>query len=165
MLCVASLNSSPPSAAYMRQWTQQPLLQVKKACRLFGARPLLEAMLMYCQLGPLGTNFSEIRLKNRNFSFMKSTQLTVVVAVLVPYSLPPLSIRHRPRRQVTSYIYRSIYTNTYRSSENVGILYLRHCFEFYVIILKNRYTQQGCPVYAISIQEVTLIGCDSPLLI
>ena len=43
------LNSSPPSAAYMRQWIGSPMVQVM-ACRLFRAKPLPEAMLAYCQL-------------------------------------------------------------------------------------------------------------------
>ena len=42
-------NPSPPSAAYMRRWTGSALVQVM-ACRLFGAKPLLEPMLAYCQL-------------------------------------------------------------------------------------------------------------------
>ena len=46
-----SINSSPPSAAYMRQWTVWALVQVM-ACRLFGAKPLPEPMLAYCQLDP-----------------------------------------------------------------------------------------------------------------
>ena len=37
------------SAAYMRQWTRSALVQVM-ACRLFGAKPLPEPMLAYCQL-------------------------------------------------------------------------------------------------------------------
>ena len=41
--------SSPHSAAYMRQWTGPSLVQVM-ACRLFGAKPLPEPMLAYCQL-------------------------------------------------------------------------------------------------------------------
>ena len=43
------VNSSPPSAAYIRQWTGSALVQVM-ACRLFGAKPLPEPMLVYCQL-------------------------------------------------------------------------------------------------------------------
>ena len=42
-------NSSPPSAAYMRQWIGPSLVQVL-ACRLFGAKPLPEPMLAYWQL-------------------------------------------------------------------------------------------------------------------
>ena len=44
-----SVNSSPPIAAYMRQWTGSSLLQVM-ACRLIGAKPLPAPMLTYCQL-------------------------------------------------------------------------------------------------------------------
>ena len=43
------INSSPPRSAYMRQWTGSALLQIM-ACRLFGAKPLPEPMLAYCQL-------------------------------------------------------------------------------------------------------------------
>ena len=43
------VDSSPPSAAYMRQWYGSSLVQVM-ACRLFGAKPLPEPMLPYCQL-------------------------------------------------------------------------------------------------------------------
>ena len=42
-------NSSPPSAAYMRQWTGPSLVQVM-ACRLIGAKPLPEPILSFCQL-------------------------------------------------------------------------------------------------------------------
>ena len=41
-------NSSPPSAAYLRQWTGSSLVHVM-ASRLFGAKPLPEPMLTYCQ--------------------------------------------------------------------------------------------------------------------
>ena len=43
------LNSSPPSAAYMCQRTGSALVQIM-ACRLFGAKPLPEPMVAYCQL-------------------------------------------------------------------------------------------------------------------
>ena len=43
------VHSSPPSAAYMRQWIGWALVQ-KTTCRLFGAKPLSETMLFYCQL-------------------------------------------------------------------------------------------------------------------
>ena len=42
------INSSPPSAAYM---SRSALFQIM-ACRLFGAKPLPEPMLTYCQLDP-----------------------------------------------------------------------------------------------------------------
>ena len=43
------INSSLPNAAYLRQWTGSSLVQVM-ACRLFSAKPLLETILLYCQL-------------------------------------------------------------------------------------------------------------------
>ena len=42
------INSSSPSAAYMRRWIGTALVQVM-ACRLFGAKPLPEPVLIYCQ--------------------------------------------------------------------------------------------------------------------
>ena len=39
----------PPSAAYIRQWTGLSLVQIM-ACRLLGAKPLHEPLLVYCQL-------------------------------------------------------------------------------------------------------------------
>ena len=51
-----------PSAAYMRQCTWLSLVQVM-ACRLFGAKPLPEPMLLYLSIGPLGTRFSETRIR------------------------------------------------------------------------------------------------------
>ena len=46
-----SLTLYPPSAAYTRRWAGSALIQVM-ACRLFGAKPLPELMLVYCQLDP-----------------------------------------------------------------------------------------------------------------
>ena len=43
------VNSSPVSAAYMRQWTGSSLIQMV-ACCLFGTEPLAEPILTYCQL-------------------------------------------------------------------------------------------------------------------
>ena len=59
------LNSSPPSAAYMRQWIELALVQTM-ACCLFGAMPLSKPMLGYCQLNPLEQNFSDILIRTRN---------------------------------------------------------------------------------------------------
>ena len=50
---VSCFNSSPPSAAYMRQWNGPALVQAT-ACRLYGAKSLPEPMLTYCQLNPQG---------------------------------------------------------------------------------------------------------------
>ena len=43
------VKSLRPSDACMRRLTSTPLDQIK-ACRLFGAKPLSEPMLTYCQL-------------------------------------------------------------------------------------------------------------------
>ena len=53
------LNSYPPSAAYMHQWTGSALVQVM-ACRLFGAKPLPEPMLTYCQLEFWSLNWNSV---------------------------------------------------------------------------------------------------------
>ena len=57
------LNSSL-SAAYMRQWIESALVQIM-ACRLFGAKPLPEPMLAYCQLDPWEQNFSFMKIHLR----------------------------------------------------------------------------------------------------
>ena len=44
-----NIGVSPPSATYMRQWIWPALVQIR-ACRLFGAKPLSQPMLGYCQL-------------------------------------------------------------------------------------------------------------------
>ena len=46
---VHSINSSPPSAAFMSQWIGSALVQII-ACRLFGAKPLSKPIQGYCQL-------------------------------------------------------------------------------------------------------------------
>ena len=48
---ITKFNSSIPSAAYMRQWTKSALVHIM-ACRLFGAKPLPEPTLTYCQWDP-----------------------------------------------------------------------------------------------------------------
>ena len=49
MSLIHAVYSSPPSAAYIHQWTGSALLQVM-ACHLFGTKPLPEPMTTYCQL-------------------------------------------------------------------------------------------------------------------
>ena len=48
---LAIVYSSPPSAAYMRQWIGSELVQMM-ACRLIGAKLLSKPMLDYYQLDP-----------------------------------------------------------------------------------------------------------------
>ena len=59
-----------PSDVYMR-WQNRPSLVQIMACCLFGAEPLSEPMVAFCQVGPLGTNFSEILIRIQAFSFKK----------------------------------------------------------------------------------------------
>ena len=56
------INSFPPSAAYMPQWTGSAVVQIM-ACRLSGAEPLHEAMLTYCQLDPWEQNLVKFESK------------------------------------------------------------------------------------------------------
>ena len=49
----------PPSAANIRRWTGSALTQ-SMAGRLFGAMPLPELMLIYCQLDPFSKNWIKI---------------------------------------------------------------------------------------------------------
>ena len=58
-------NSSPHSAAYMRQWIGSALVQIM-ACRLFGAKPLSKPILLL-SIGPLVTNFNDILIKKTLF--------------------------------------------------------------------------------------------------
>ena len=55
--------TSPPSAAYMRRWTGSALAQVN-ACRLFGAKTLLEPMLIFFVNGTLRNEFQWISNQN-----------------------------------------------------------------------------------------------------
>ena len=71
-----SFDSSPHSAAYMRQWTGSALIQIM-AGRLFGAKPLNTwTNADSLSIGPLGTNLSEIRIEILTFSF-KETHLNL----------------------------------------------------------------------------------------
>ena len=58
------INSSPPSAAYMRPWTSSALVQIM-ACRLSGAKPLPEPMLPYCYLDPWEQNAVKFEFKQK----------------------------------------------------------------------------------------------------
>ena len=63
-----SNNSMRLSDAYMRQYIL-PTLGLKMACRLFGAKPLSEPILPYCQLDHEEHISVKFYLKNQNFSF------------------------------------------------------------------------------------------------
>ena len=74
------VNSSPPGAAYMRQWTGTALVQLM-VCRLFSPKPLFKPMLVHCQLDDRGTNFSEILIKILSKMHLKasSTKMTAIL--------------------------------------------------------------------------------------
>ena len=63
---VVTLNSSSPSAAYMRHSIGSALVQIM-ACRIFGAKPLSKKYACLLSTVPLGTNFSEILTQNSKF--------------------------------------------------------------------------------------------------
>ena len=54
------INSSPPSAAYMHQWIGSALVQIMD-CRLYGAKPLSEPVLGYCQLDRVSSGQGKVR--------------------------------------------------------------------------------------------------------
>ena len=60
------LNTYPPGALYVRQWTGAALLQVM-AFRLFSTKPLPEPMLTYCQLDPWTKTSLKFELKYEAF--------------------------------------------------------------------------------------------------
>ena len=62
--------SSPPSAAYMRQWIGSSLIQVM-AWRLFWRQAITRTNAALLSIGLLATNFSEIWFEILSFSFKK----------------------------------------------------------------------------------------------
>ena len=48
---LSCINSSPPSASHICQWTGSALVQIM-TCGLFGTKPLFQSMVGYCQLNP-----------------------------------------------------------------------------------------------------------------
>ena len=62
-------NSSPPSAAYMRQWIGSALNQIMP----FRRQAIIWTNAELLSIGPLGTfrNFNEIRIRIQNLPFMK----------------------------------------------------------------------------------------------
>ena len=64
------VNSCPPSAAYIRQWTRSALVQIM-ACHLFGAKPLTEPILGYYQEGFWEQISVKFKLEFYHFHFKK----------------------------------------------------------------------------------------------
>ena len=73
-----SLNSSPPSAAYMRQWIGSALVQIM-ACRLCGAKPLSKPTLGYCQLDRQEQTSVEFSVKNMHIK-MSSARMVAILS-------------------------------------------------------------------------------------
>ena len=63
------INSPRPGDAYMRQCNKLSLVQIM-ACRLFGAKPLSEPVLTYCQL--YLTISSEMSIEGQTFSIYQT---------------------------------------------------------------------------------------------
>ena len=74
MVAILSLrirvNSSPPSAAYIRQWIGSEMVQIM-ACRLFGTKPLSKPMLSCCWLGPWAPTSMKFQSKYKTFHSRK----------------------------------------------------------------------------------------------
>ena len=68
------LNSSPPSATYMRQWIGPTLIQIM-ACQPFGAKSLSKPMLGYCQL--FSESFTKMHLKILSAKWQPFCQLRI----------------------------------------------------------------------------------------
>ena len=64
-------HSSAPSAAYMRRWTGSTLAQTMNGLSLIRRKAIIWTSVGILLIGPLGTHFSEIWIKIRNFSFKK----------------------------------------------------------------------------------------------
>ena len=69
---IGLLLSSPPSAAYIRQWIGSALVQIM-ACHLTGGKPLSEPMLTYCQWDPEEQTSVKFECKYKTFHSWKCT--------------------------------------------------------------------------------------------
>ena len=77
------INSSPPSAAYMRQWIRSASVQTM-ACRLFGAKPLSEPLLGYCQLDPKEQTSAEWNFNQNTKHFIHENTCDDIVCEMAP---------------------------------------------------------------------------------
>ena len=79
---VFCLNSSPPSAAYMRRWTWSSLVQIMLPVKR-QAITWSNANLLW--IGTLGTNLCKLWIENQNFPFTKM-RLKMLSAKWRPFS-------------------------------------------------------------------------------
>ena len=79
----SSVNSSPPSAAYMLQWISSTLVQMM-ACRLFDAKPLSKPMLGYGQLDPYEQTSVKFQSKYKTFHSWNASEYIIckIAAIL-----------------------------------------------------------------------------------
>ena len=75
-LCHSVVNSSSPCAAYIHQWSGSTLVQVL-ACRLYGAKPLPEPMLAYCQLD--SWEQISVKFESEFYYFIQENAFEIVV--------------------------------------------------------------------------------------
>ena len=64
------INQSPPSAAFMRQWSGPALIEIM-VCRLFGTQPLSKLTLIWYKLDPLEQTSVKFESKHKLFHSWK----------------------------------------------------------------------------------------------
>ena len=85
------VNSSPPVFVYLRRWIGSTLVQIM-ACRLFGAKPLSNPMLSYCQLdNKLQWNFNQ----NTKLFIHKNENIFCEMMAWWPFCPGEMSFNHR----------------------------------------------------------------------
>ena len=77
-----AMNSSPPSATYMRRWIGSAFIQIM-TCRLFGAKPLSSQCWVIVNL-TLRNNFSDIFFLNTKPLIYENT-FKISVCEMVPF--------------------------------------------------------------------------------
>ena len=86
IVSIVSINSSPPSTAYMRQW-----IVPDNGCLTIWCQAIIYTYSGSLSIGPLWTNFSGILVKNRTFS-LKKMPLKMSSAICRQFC-PGLSVR------------------------------------------------------------------------
>ena len=148
------VNSSPPSAAYTRRWTGSSLVQVM-ACRLFGAKPLPEPMLVYCQLDSWKQVSVKFESEFLSFSFTKmhlkmwSAQMAAILSrgkwVKVMNDFQPVMHHARSSKPMLTHCQLGLCEQTSgNSNHNINIFFRRNVFEIVVcefpaILLRSKY--------------------------
>ena len=112
-----SLNSLRPSYAYICQYNMPTMLQIM-ACHLFGAKPLSEPMLPYCQLDPKEHISVKSYLKFKVFIKGNALEMSSAkVAAILP-SLNVLKWQVKPFSRRQKYILTSVQDNASKLENN-----------------------------------------------